>query len=295
MDDDEIEDEIDETLWAETSAGVYGAVVEPHGRELPPGIYKISTTAWGEVRFVTQRLRDEPLMRFEGVVDKIIDEIKYFWSREAVYKTLGIPYKRGILLYGPPGTGKTSIVRLALDDVIARGGIGILFEDVSLLEQGLETFRSIQKDAPVVVIVEDLDSHCSNEHYESKILNLLDGTSNIVNNTVFVATTNYEENLSDRIKNRPSRFDKKFEIDFPPAKHRALFLQKLLSSVPAGLDTFQDRLDFDTAVDETEGLSLAHIKELFTAVVVLGNDYSETMKMLTSDISSEDEDEDDGP
>ena len=180
------------------------------------------------------------------------------------------------------------MVRLALDDVVARGGIGILFEDIGLLENAYDVLRTIQSDTPVVVVIEDLDNYCHNAHYESRILNFLDGVEEGVSNTIFLATTNYVDQLPDRIKNRPSRFDKKFEIGFPPAEHRARYLQSLLDSIPAGLDTFQDRIPFDRAIQDTDSLSLAHIKELFIAVTVLGSDYSATIEALKSGIEAED-------
>jgi len=286
----ELEDENEESLWAETADGVFAAALSPFGPKLPPGNYTIGQTSTGDIRFIKKGARDEPLLRFPGAVDDIIKEIDFFWSRKEVYKALNLPFRRGILLYGPPGSGKTSVLRLALEDVAERGGIGIIFNNIALLSDGYPILRSIQPDTPVIVVIEDLDNYCGNTYQESMILDFLDGVAEGASNTVFIATTNYIDKLPDRIKNRPSRFDKKFEIGFPVADHRLQYMQRLIDSIPAGLDTYQDRLPIASGqfVTDTEGLSLAHVKELFIAVSILGNSYEEAIEALRSGIEAAD-------
>ncbi|NJO18646.1 MAG: AAA family ATPase [Thioploca sp.] len=63
--------------------------------------------------------------------------------------------------------------------------------------------------------MEDLESILKSNN-PSTVLNILDGV-NSFDNIVFLATTNYPEELESRIKNRPSRFDRRFYIG-PPEK-----------------------------------------------------------------------------
>lgn len=289
MDITELEDEIETSVWAETSENTYGAAHPPVGRKLPLGVYEVGMTMSGESRFIKRATRNEPLLRFPGSIDKILEEIQFFWTRRSVYETLNLPYRRGILIYGPPGTGKTSLIKLALDDVVARGGIGLMFGNIHHFKEGFEVFRKIEPDTPVVVVIEDLENHCQNNfggHYESEFLNFLDGHVDGVENVVFIATSNYIESIPDRMKNRPSRFDRKIEIGYPCAEHRKTYLKSLLKSVPGALDTYQSRLLDRDPVADTEGMSLAHLKELFIAVTVLGADYDETLKGLQETIGS---------
>lgn len=101
-------------------------------------------------------------------------------------------------------------------------------------------------------------------------------------------TTNYPERLGARILNRPSRFDKRFKIDHPNAESRMLYFKHLLGTrVPKDLN-----VNLEKWVKDTDKFSIAHLKELFVAVVILGDDYAEAIETLESMkevISSEDD------
>jgi len=252
-----------------------------HGATLPPGVYKIFTTPSGQVRFAKQPLRDEPLLSFTDQVDVIIDEIRMFWERGHVYKALKFPHRRGILFYGPPGTGKTSQVRMVLDEVVERGGIGLFFSDVATTREGYKVLRKIQPDVPVVIAIEDLEDKLGRS--ERYILDFMDGHDVGTTNTVFIATTNYIDKIPDRIKNRPSRFDKKIKVDLPCAEFRKVYLDRLVEGIPTDLNVRASVTSLfaqHDAVEDTEGFSLAHIKELFVALTVFGSDYKETIQSL---------------
>jgi SpoVK/Ycf46/Vps4 family AAA+-type ATPase len=117
----------------------------------------------------------------------------------------------------------------------------------------------------------------------------LDGV-NQIDKVVYLATTNYPERLGARIINRPSRFDKRFKIGHPNEESRKMYLEHLI-----GRDKINNlKIDIDKWVEDTEDFSLAHIKELFTAVVILGDNYEESVETLSemreaSPTSNEDE------
>jgi hypothetical protein len=91
-------------------------------------------------------------------------------------------------------------------------------------------------------------------------------------------TTNYPNKLGHRVMNRPSRFDKRFRIGFPSKESRRIYFQHLIGeSQVEELD-----IDLDKWVKETDKLSIAHLKELFVAVVILGDDYKGSLKTLKS-------------
>ena len=135
-------------------------------------------------------------------------------------------------MHGPAGTGKTSLCRLVLDDVAERGGIGILADNVRVLSKALKNLRKVQPDVPVVVVIEDLDSALQDEEF---FLDLLDGHAQGFQKVVFLATTNHLKRLPDRIKNRPSRFDRKFLVGSICAESRRVFLEDLCQRVPTDL------------------------------------------------------------
>lgn len=125
--------------------------------------------------------------------------------------------------------------------------------------------------------MEDIDSILEN-YVESEVLNILDGI-NMIEKAVFLATTNYPERLGPRIINRPSRFDKRFKINHPQEESRRLYFEYILGG-KEGVKSL--KIDLDKWVEDTEDFSIAHLKELFTAVIVLGDDYEEAIEALST-------------
>jgi len=91
-----------------------------------------------------------------------------------------------------------------------------------------------------------------------------------IHKAVFLATTNYPEKLGSRILNRPSRFDKKFFIAMPNRLAREMFIRSRL----------ENESEIQKWADDTDGLSIAHIKELFVATKILGDSYDEALGVL---------------
>jgi SpoVK/Ycf46/Vps4 family AAA+-type ATPase len=136
--------------------------------------------------------------------------------------------------------------------------------------------------------MEDIDSILE-QFNESEVLNILDGI-NQIEKAVFLATTNYPERLGARIINRPSRFDKRFFIGHPDEESRKLYFRHII-----GDDKIKQlSIDLDRWVADTDEFSIAHLKELFTAVVILGDDYDEaveTLKTMKEEYITSDNDE----
>ncbi|CAE7860226.1 dnaE [Symbiodinium microadriaticum] len=244
---------------------------------LTPGVYEVHASPQVGIFFKKIPVRTEGLLRFPQTnSNKVIDEIKKFWEREEVFRAYDLSYKRGILLYGPPGSGKSCTIQLLMQDVVRRTGVVLLFQDPNLYIEGLRILRQIQPDTPVVTIMEDIDS-LLDMYNESEILNILDGV-NEADKVVFLATTNYPERLGARIVNRPSRFDKRFRIGYPNEESRQMYFEHLI-----GKEHIEELgIDLNRWVEDTDRLSLAHLKELFVAVVILDDEYDEAIKVLQS-------------
>lgn len=250
-------------------------------QRLKPGVYEIGQSNHIGLYFVKIPVKTESLIRFPQTnSEKVVKEIQNFWEREALFKQYGLTYKRGIILWGPPGSGKSCTIQLITEDIIKRKGIVIKFAPPDLFLTGMRVLRQIEKDTPVVVLMEDIDSLLE-EYKESAILNILDGIDE-VEKVVFLATTNYPERLGYRIINRPSRFDKRFKVGHPNAESRELYLKHLIGN----------KIDIPIKkwISDTEGFSLAHLKELFVAVIILGDQYQdaiETLSTMRDKVSSE--------
>ena len=95
---------------------------------------------------------------------------------------------------------------------------------------------------------------------------------------VFLATTNYPDKLVHRIINRPSRFDKRFRIGFPTAESRRVYFEHII-----GKENIDDlNIDLDKWVKDTDKFSIAHLKELFVAVVILDDQYEDVIETLSA-------------
>lgn len=275
---DEVVDEVDEMeedalQWSTGD----GSTFLPSGRTvgvLPAGHYEIVVEPMRGLFFKSVPIKTESLLRLPDTAsDEVVDEINMFWSKEDDFARAGLPYKRGILLYGPPGGGKSCTLKLVMEDVHKRGGITMGMDNPSTFVAGMRIFRAIQPETPVVVLMEDVDSTLDN-YSETEVLNILDGVEKM-HKMVFLATTNYPEKLGARIVNRPSRFDRRFEIGVPNAESRAMYLEHLFGKFMPDVEPNIDRW-----VNDTAEMSISHLKELFVAVNILDNDYRDAVSTL---------------
>jgi len=258
-----------------------GGLYRPVGHtqdSIPAGIYEIDNdnSGWflSKVKFPS-----DTLLRLPGTpIEFILDQIDKFWGREKLFKDTGLLHKRGILMYGPAGCGKTSIIRLLCDDIVKRDGIVIMVTNCRLAETALGGIRQIESRRPILTIIEDIETFmgASDESSSARaLLALLDGETQ-VDHIVHLATTNKPEQLEDRIVKRPGRFDLVIGLNAPVAEARHDYLYNILKDHVTP-EELQDM------VDKTEGLGLAHLRELVVANYCLGLDREETLKRLKSD------------
>ena len=264
--------ESDYTKWSQMSS----TKLVPCGKTvntLHPGVYEIYFSNNIGVYLNKVEVKTEGLIRFPDVnSDKMINEIKKFWELEEVFAENDLTYKRGMLLYGPPGSGKSSAIQILCADIIERGGIVLRFSCCpSYFIEMYRIIRQIQPEVPIIVIMEDLESILDN-YDESEVINILDGVINL-DKIVFIATTNYPRKLGSRIINRPSRFDKRIKIEHPNDICRKMYFEHLMK------DRVKE-IDLAKWVKDTKGFSLAHLKELYIAVFILQDSYTETIKTL---------------
>jgi SpoVK/Ycf46/Vps4 family AAA+-type ATPase len=180
-------------------------------------------------------------------------------------------------MYGEPGCGKSGIIQLISKQLIENDGIIINVkdqEDIDYFIDFISTFRKIEKERPLIVILEDIDSIAGeNSHSTSRLLNILDGVKQI-EDVVYIATTNYPEKLQDRITNRPSRFDRRYKVELPNEEIRRAYIQHKLTE-----DDIKN-INIEEWVERTDGMSLSHLKEVVISTIVMGREFEEVMDNL---------------
>lgn len=245
----------------------------PAGRSvdtLPPGFYQIESNPNEGLYFRALPFAVTGLLRFpETYVDQTVAEIQDFWEKEPQFRARKLAYKRGFLFWGPPGAGKSCTIKLVCKDVIDRKGVVLKYGNPYTFQEGLRVLRQIHPDMPIVVIMEDIDD-VMDQWPESEVLNFLDGVEG-VDKVVFLATTNIPDRLDFRTLDRPGRFDQVLPVGPPPPKTRAMYLEHVAGEPPE-----------DQWIKDTDGFSLAHLKELYVAVRLLGCAYEVTLARLRS-------------
>lgn len=240
--------------------------------ELPSGLYRTDCDAHGNPLLVKQKHETDGLLELPDDASLgILSEFDDFWARRQDFKDRAFLHKRGFILWGPPGSGKTSCVNLLIKRLIKDSNGVVLFLDNPVIGgMCLRMLRMIEPDRPIVAIMEDIDALVV-RHSEHEYLALLDGEAQ-VDRICFVATTNYPERLDRRFCDRPSRFDTVQYIGMPSAIAREAYLTAKEPSLVGR--------DLARWVSETDGFSLAHLKELIIAVKCLGQPFEKALDRL---------------
>lgn len=180
--------------------------------------------------------------------------VENFLNSKDFYLEKKIPWKRGILLYGQPGNGKTSIIRTIISEYNFKPVTIVPGANVDAMR---EAFSYAEEQSPSLLYFEDLDSLIEAGLDVSSFLNFLDGIST-KNGLLVIATANDVKKLKTNITQRPSRFDRKFEIPLPNAEMAYIYLKRWFGNV---IDTKKCRELAKYA--EKHNFSYAYLKELY--------------------------------
>jgi SpoVK/Ycf46/Vps4 family AAA+-type ATPase len=149
-------------------------------------------------------------------------------------------------------------------------GIVLYLENPNVGYSCLRMIRSIEPNRKIVCVLEDFDSLIKN-YEEADFLSLFDGEKS-VDHIVYIATTNYPEQIDRRFLDRPSRFDQVVTIRLPSLEDRLFYLKAKAPNVP--LETLE------MWAKETKDLAIAHLKEIIVSVTCFEYTFEDTMKRL---------------
>jgi len=243
-------------------------------KHLPPGYYAYSWDNDVHKIVFTKKgvITDDILQLPDPTLNDILIDFQKFWHKRNLYEKYKYTYKRAYLMFGPAGCGKTSLISLLAKELISKNGIILNINanhQLGNYDMAIKDIRTIEKDKPIIVIIEDIDGYTETD-YVSILLNILDGVYQ-TDNVIIIATTNYPEKLEERFSSRPSRFDVRVLIDLPTADVRKFYIESKLK--PDDLS----EIDIDEWIKHTEGFTLDHLKELILLTFVLENDFDESL------------------
>lgn len=262
-----------------TSISQWGADVNdrfrpsgPSHASIPAGVYSFGGDNLGIYIQRVSMVCDNLIELDDAASARVLTSIRKFWDSESEYTSRGIVYKRGILLWGPAGSGKTALITLLIQELVRRDGVVVLCSDVHMANIGIPILRRIEPKRPLIVVFEDIEELIRNQG-EHQILAMLDGEHQI-GNVVNLATTNYPEQLGARIVNRPSRFDERIFVGMPSEYARDKYIRTITRK------EFLPESELRQWVRDTEGFSVAHLRELVVAVFCLKQPYADVLERL---------------
>ncbi len=242
-------------------------------KTISSGLYSIIYTDMNGYGLTSMTYKSEEFLQLPSLPHQlIIAELQKFWENKHKFEKYNLNPKRGIILHGHPGCGKTTLIYLLIEELKKQNGICILFDSPQNWVEIGKLVRKVEKTRPILCIIEDIDLIIS-KFGEEEFLNFLDGL-NSIDNIVYVATTNNLEKIPGRIKNRPSRFDKIYEIMKPTDEDRLVFFETKIHSDD------HNKYDIKKLVKDTKNFTMAHIKEVFISLYILDNPYQEVIKRL---------------
>lgn len=173
--------------------------------------------------------RDITSVVLDGEIrQRLLDDVRSFFSKRSWYAQMGIPWRRGYLLYGPPGTGKTSMA-FALAGELHLNLCWLSLTNPKLNDQ---TIAMLLQKTPArsLILIEDVDAFFAARQKQddriavsfSGLLNALDGVAAQEGRIIFL-TTNHREILDPALI-RPGRIDVEFKLDLASREQVATML-----------------------------------------------------------------------
>lgn len=252
--------------------------------KLPSGIYSVQQNqSTGQLLLSPKEMVFEKFITLPDMTTNLIlEDLSTFWNPEtkAKYEQLDLIYKRGILMHGLPGVGKSATISKVCEKFIEQDGIILFNPSPAMLYFIVQDIQAIDPTRKLLVIWEEFECHLD----DSTFLSILDGELQL-SNVAYIATTNYIDQIPQRIKNRPSRFAQVIEVGFPTFQDRLEYLTNKLKSV-----NISEELILEIA-ELTEGFVLDQVKDVVISHFVFNYSLEESIAKIKTFSYDENEEE----
>jgi len=194
--------------YEDDSVTIHSSATKAVGKVFEEGFYETWTTNSGELKIQAKSI-DEYHEPYSTPENKIIVKATHAFFDDGILEkvnSLGFTHKLGVLLYGKQGTGKTSMINFIGKRMVEEKSAIVFFcSNGNRLSTAIGLAKQIREvqENPIIFIADEFERYCYD--YESELKNLLDGNDSI-NNSLFLASTNYIDKVPVTLKERPSRF-----------------------------------------------------------------------------------------
>jgi chaperone BCS1 len=239
-----------------------------------PGLHVLKGDYWDSLGDIPRRSIDTVLVD-DDRVEKVVEDMRWFYAAHDWYAARGVPWRRGYLFYGPPGTGKSSLIRALASEL----SIDIATLDVgraTLTDDDLrEALMSTPKGA--LIAIEDIDAVFTQRDGGDKrsgvsfsgLLNAIDGVA-AQEGRALIMTTNHKEKLDPALI-RPGRADVHTELGLVGSKTARRLFDRFFPAEDALSAQFEAQLGTTrNSPAEIQGWLLANCSDPSSAALATG-------------------------
>ncbi|UWR53664.1 AAA family ATPase [Phaeobacter inhibens] len=210
-----------------------------------PGLHILKGDWWDHVGDVPRRSINTVLVD-DDRIEKVLDDMRWFYGASDWYAERGVPWRRGYLFYGPPGTGKSSLIRALASDQ----SLDIASLDIGRATLTDDDLREAMMCAPKgsLIAIEDVDAVFTQREGGEKrsgvsfsgLLNAIDGVA-AQEGRALVMTTNHKEKLDPALI-RPGRADVHTELGLVAAAIARRLFERFFPGERDLAGVFEERL-----------------------------------------------------